>query len=75
MRLVITGILALIILILICAVGKKPTESHRTKSIPPVQNKVMMYPHSIQTYSFDWKKSFFFPKTNEKTFYFSLHRK
>ena len=75
MRLVITGILALIILIMICAFGKRNSENLPTDSRSTTHKKAIERPYFTPIYHFDWKSSFIFPKTLEKAFYLSIHYK
>lgn len=75
MRLVITGILALIILIMICAFDKRNSENLQTNSLSTTHKKAVERPHFTPMYYFDWKSSFIFSKTNEKAFYLSIHYK
>lgn len=75
MRLVITGILALIILIMICAFGKRPAENIRTVGNPIPHKKALDYPDFTPVYYFEWKNEHHFSPTIEKAFYLSIHRK
>ena len=75
MRLVVTGILALIILIMICAFGKRNSENLQTDSFSTTHKKAAECPYFTPIYHFDWKSSFIFPKTLEKAFYLSIHYK
>lgn len=75
MRLVITGILALIILIMICAFGERNTEESRTISNPVPYESVMECPNFIPNYHFDWKNSFISSQTIENLFNLSILHK
>lgn len=68
MRLVITGILAFIILIMICAFDKKNAGNSRTISIPVSPKTATEYQHFIPHYYYEWKNSLILPKTSEKNF-------
>lgn len=75
MRLVITGILALIILIMICAFSKNDTESTRTTSNPATVETTTEYPCFIPNACFNWKNNFIFPQTVERVFHLSIYHK
>lgn len=75
MRLVITGTLALIILIIICAIGKHDTDKAQSISTPASPKKAAEHPYFIPFYDFGGQKNFIFPQTVEKVFHLSLPRK
>lgn len=75
MRLVITGTLALIILIIICATGKHDTDHTPSISTPAPPKKAAEHPHFIPYYDFGGQKNFIFPQTVEKVFHLSMPRK